>query len=379
MLISQEAFQAAFELFKKKVLMTSGGIAFKSFHEGLPAEWESYKPPLRAKALEIMSADNWRPEQVGSGDILRSVIRAIEINEPGMRNNLVSWINKFGHSNRSHHKLLDALDDTNTGTQFENLFRDLYQGGSSEKELFEELLGLAGKRYDLLAYLFFLKDSERFMPIAPTRFDDAFDRLGLDLVTAHKCSWENYCLYNDALDEVRSTLIEQAGIEDVRLIDAHSFCWILVMASEDDDGSAGQSPKRIGPERDKGRVLDPWGIAAMEMVKSIKQTVKSSGGPPVEKTPKRKELKLSDMELEKYLITLMEKQDYRCALTGIPLQTSGEHTDDALLRSPDRIDSNGHYEAGNLQLVCKFINQWKSDEDDEEFRRLLSLVRGNDD
>ena len=33
-------------------------------------------------------------------------------------------------------------------------------------------------------------------------------------------------------------------------------------------------------------------------------------------------------------------------------------------------------EAGNLQIVCQFINFWKSDSDNEEFKRLLMLVRG---
>ena len=40
----------------------------------------------------------------------------------------------------------------------------------------------------------------------------------------------------------------------------------------------------------------------------------------------------------------------------------------------DRIDSNGHYEFGNLQVVCQFVNFWKSDSDNSEFKRLLRLV-----
>ena len=50
-----------------------------------------------------------------------------------------------------------------------------------------------------------------------------------------------------------------------------------------------------------------------------------------------------------------------------------------LLPSVDRIDSDGHYELGNLQLVCQFINFWKGSGNNEEFRRLLMLVRGEDD
>ncbi len=54
----------------------------------------------------------------------------------------------------------------------------------------------------------------------------------------------------------------------------------------------------------------------------------------------------------------------------------GEHTDENLLPSLDRKDSSGHYERENLQVVCRFVNFWKSDSDNEEFKRLLMLVRG---
>lgn len=47
-----------------------------------------------------------------------------------------------------------------------------------------------------------------------------------------------------------------------------------------------------------------------------------------------------------------------------------------LLPSLDRIDSAGHYEVGNLQMVCQFINFRKDDSDNVEFQRLLLLVRG---
>lgn len=43
--------------------------------------------------------------------------------------------------------------------------------------------------------------------------------------------------------------------------------------------------------------------------------------------------------------------------------------------SLDRIDSDAHHEAGNLQVVARFVNRWKSDDSDKNFRRLLALVR----
>lgn len=49
--------------------------------------------------------------------------------------------------------------------------------------------------------------------------------------------------------------------------------------------------------------------------------------------------------------------------------------DPEMLCSLDRIDSNGHYERGNLQIVCRFVNRW-SDSVDAHFRTLVAKVRG---
>ena len=55
------------------------------------------------------------------------------------------------------------------------------------------------------------------------------------------------------------------------------------------------------------------------------------------------------------------------------LDVSGGNPD--LAPSLDRIDSSKHYEPGNLQVVARFINRWKSDDEQENFLRLLKLVK----
>ena len=79
---------------------------------------------------------------------------------------------------------------------------------------------------------------------------------------------------------------------------------------------------------------------------------------------------------KKRIRELLEIQGDRCAITGISFQFQGAHEDTNMLPSLDRIDSNGHYEGTNVQLVCRFINFWKQAADDEEFRRLIMIVRG---
>ena len=82
----------------------------------------------------------------------------------------------------------------------------------------------------------------------------------------------------------------------------------------------------------------------------------------------------SEHEAERYVKELFETAKGVCALTGLTMQT--KDGDDVELRlSIDRKDSSGHYEGGNLQLVCRFANRWKSASSDAEFTRLLDLVR----
>lgn len=83
-----------------------------------------------------------------------------------------------------------------------------------------------GRRYNLIAYLFFLKDRDEYTPIAPQQFDKAFTLLDVPLKTNRRCSWENYRSYNQVLKQVRKAL-EGEGLEDISLLDAHSFCWMI--------------------------------------------------------------------------------------------------------------------------------------------------------
>jgi hypothetical protein len=222
-------FNRQFSRFDKQIRSKSGG-AFTSFKEGLAARWEGYKEDLRKEARYRLDLRSWKRREVGKGRILACVIDAIEINVPRrqVRNNLVDWPNRYGHKYLSHRSLLDAKSDRAMRYEFEKWFFAFFKTPKSDEEAFEEFRELAGNRYDLVAYLFFLKDWDRFMPIAPVTFDKAFRLFGFDLVTSGRCSWANYARYNENLLEVQRALRHFRGIRDARLIDAHSFCWMLI-------------------------------------------------------------------------------------------------------------------------------------------------------
>jgi hypothetical protein len=83
----------------------------------------------------------------------------------------------------------------------------------------------------------------------------------------------------------------------------------------------------------------------------------------------------SKADMEMYLREVLEDSEKICALSGIPVIFEGEEGDIETRASLDRIDSSKGYIRGNVQIVCRFINQWKSDSTDERFLRLLRLVR----
>jgi hypothetical protein len=368
-------FSSQFARFQRLIVANDKGHAFTNFREGVAAAFEAYKPRLRQHALELLGAPHWESHSIGSGAILERTIAAIEIQDSrvNLTNNLVFWQNRYGHANREHRILLEATLDARLRRDLEVELFALYRGQlSAEGVAFDRLRDLTGAKYPLLGYLYFLKDMDRFAPIQPTTFDRVFRDLQIDLVTLRNCSWSNYQQFNAALGTIRSALSAMRGLSDVRLIDAHSFCWLLGRLKEE----AGQ--EESPGKQDAGRVLTARqkAIAAMRM--SILETVKYANGQVVERTVKNKETDLNPVQLDELLDSLMKIQGDRCALTGIPFDFESQRPDKALLPSADRIESNGQYVAGNLQVVCRFVNFWKGATDNEEFKRLLLLVREAD-
>jgi len=89
---------------------------------------------------------------------------------------------------------------------------------------------------------------------------------------------------------------------------------------------------------------------------------------------KTKEVRFaSENEFRAHVAELMASG--RCAITGLILDESMQ--DPELMPSLDRIDSNRHYEPGNLQVVARFVNRWKSDDSATNFARLLKLIRSS--
>lgn len=131
------------------------------------------------------------------------------------------------------------------------------------------------------------------------------------------------------------------------------------------------SPAEIAQMEEERRMRQ----TAARMIKTAQQTAMQSGQEVLSVTKDKRFLFPSDAAAQDYALDLMKKQEGRCALTGLKMLLDDEPGDDQCRYSLDRIDSSRHYELGNLQVVCKFVNQWKGAMANEEFKRLIAKIR----
>lgn len=80
-----------------------------------------------------------------------------------------------------------------------------------------------------------------------------------------------------------------------------------------------------------------------------------------------------------YLIELYNKQQGKCALTGLNMTHESYASHDNRIKnihniSPDRINSNIGYIKGNIQLVCSIINTMKWDLELKDFIHFCNLI-----
>lgn len=75
-----------------------------------------------------------------------------------------------------------------------------------------------------------------------------------------------------------------------------------------------------------------------------------------------------DLLTRENLLKQLKKQDYKCALSGLPLTCILEKGKVIKTNaSVDRIQAGGPYTSDNIQLVCRALNHWRADTSVEDF------------
>jgi len=139
------------------------------------------------------------------------------------------------------------------------------------------------------------------------------------------------------------------------------------------ESSSSQPPSP--PEHPQQSIASPEERALSHMLAMAKAACSQSGEVRTSVAKEKCFRFESDAQFRAYVAGLLAKQNNRCAITNLSLFFDEGGGDEECLASLDRISSDGHYEAGNLQIVCRFVNRWKSDADDLDFRRLIGLLR----
>jgi len=201
-------------------VQSKDGRSLISFRDttGFLGREEDYKSQIAEAARKALDINSWKESWIGTGKIADCAKKMM-----GRANNLVYMNQQVDFRNR--------LDPNHPSFRHdaEQVLYDIYKNSLIEDEVnFQKAIDVFGAKYPTIAFLFFVKDDSRFLPISPRRFDKSFQLLDIDYTTSYSCSWENYKGYIDIIKEIRNVLEQTLYMEGVpRLIDAHSFVWVI--------------------------------------------------------------------------------------------------------------------------------------------------------
>ncbi len=192
-----------------------GFISFRDSNGFLGRE-EDYKSRISEEARKELKFNSWNESWVGTGKIAECARGAIsKFGNLVNKNQQIDFKNRLDPNNAKFRK--DA----------EQALYDIYRNPLCEEATaFANAVDVFGAKYDTIAFLFFIKDDSRFLPISAGHFDKGFSALKIDYTTSFRCSWENYQGFIGIIKEIRREMEDMLPMRGTpRLIDAHSFVW----------------------------------------------------------------------------------------------------------------------------------------------------------
>ena len=175
---------------------------------------EHYKEKIYTDASGLLSSIDWTDISLSDKSVCDAVISAI--NKSG--NLLFGSTRKVAIDFIEHHH----ADCAKT-------FRNLYGNRADDQQNFTDLCQHFGATYQLIAYLFFIKDKERYLPVSPKNFDRLFPLIGIDgQKMSRHCTWANYNWFIANVRTVQEEINEYLHLnKGLSLLTAHSIIWIL--------------------------------------------------------------------------------------------------------------------------------------------------------
>ncbi|UAM98744.1 DUF3883 domain-containing protein [Polaribacter litorisediminis] len=180
----------------------------------LAIKHENYKYEILEDAKNQLLLKTWKENDIGSGRILGNIKNAINVKS----NNLIDWRKK------------DDFKKLKANRENEKFLFDFFKSKIQDEIAFKNFIEI-GFSYQLIAYIFFIKNHQKYMPISQEKFDEIFSSINIGFKTSHNCSWENYLDYNLIIKSFKKQLSTKHQI--VSLLDAHSFLWIYGLQLEE--------------------------------------------------------------------------------------------------------------------------------------------------
>ena len=213
--ITENTFNQLYTEFLSVIGINNGEKLISFKHHPFIDLHENYKYAVLEQAKERLFTANWKEPEIGKGKILKaakdSILTNVIYNFKREDNNLIDWRKK------------DDFNKLEANYENEKLFFDFFKSKVKDEIAFNKFIQI-GFSYQLIAYLFFIKNSQKYAPISQERFDAIFASLNIDFKTSNNCSWKNYLQYSEILNSFKKYLSKLH--KDITLLDTHSFLFI---------------------------------------------------------------------------------------------------------------------------------------------------------
>ena len=283
------------DLVHKRQTVHGFGTQDISFSSGFLRAEEWYKRNVYDKAQAILDVASWNEELIGKGVISERIktvlhLRGVSETDPNWEQNILDWREK-----QHLEQFMDAATEV-----IETAIYLLFTGTTEEDDRrnFNDLADMIGRRYPIISFLLFIKDSGKYMPMKPQLFDERFKILGIATSCTDYCSWINYIEYMDILRDVQAR-ISASFAGSVELVDAHSFVWMMWhLKDESLEASDGEASSLL---RDK------YGMQLDALIRDFMEHIKEHRASDDKLEALRRQF-VSDFNVQKFM--KMEKEEY---------------------------------------------------------------------
>jgi hypothetical protein len=213
-----------------------------SFTDGLWEEEEYYKYRVWAQARAALKLETWESHKDDPRYIYDRAVAAINACENLLATDHSQEAQLAYRStyNQVVVKLLENLDKT-AEALYGIFSTESVESDGLYFDMLAKVLHSINDGYSFVAYFFFLKNKDQYVPVRRKGDAIRLQKLGVSVACMANCSWKNYMAFLDIIREIQ-VFLQEKGIE-TSLLDAQSFLWMLWMI----DKATPEYKERIDP------------------------------------------------------------------------------------------------------------------------------------